>query len=72
MSNNYFALPAIVLKIMESVFVMKCIDYIRSCDNQFGFKPSCSTDVRINSLKEYMEYYKNRGTAVYHDSCNIS
>ena len=44
---------------------MKCSDYLISCDNQFGFKSFHSTDLCIYILKEYIEYYKNRGTTVY-------
>ena len=38
---------------------------LNSCDNQFGFKFSHSTDLCIYTLKEYIEYHKNRGTTVY-------
>ena len=36
-----------------------------SSDNQFGFKSCHSTDLCIYALKEFIEYYKNRGTTVY-------
>ena len=52
-SNNYrpIALATIVSKILESVLLMKCSDYLNSCDNQFGFKFSHSTDLCIYTLK---------------------
>ena len=66
-SNNYrpIGLTTIVSKILESGLLMKCSDYLNSCDNQFGFKFSHSTDLCTNTLKEYIEYYKNRETTVY-------
>ena len=44
---------------------MKCQDYLNSCDNQFDFKSSHSTDFFQYTLKEYIEYYKNRRSTVY-------
>ena len=38
--------------------------YLSSSDNQFGFKSCHSTDLCIYDLKEFIEYYKNRGTTV--------
>ena len=55
-SNNYrpIALATIVSKILESVLLIKCGEYLTSCDNQFGFKSSHSTDLCIYTLKEYL------------------
>ena len=66
-SNNYrpIALATIVSKILESVLLIKWGEYLTSCDNQFGFKSSHSTDLCIYTLKEYIEHYKNRGTTVF-------
>ena len=66
-SNNYrpIAFATIVSKILESVLLIKCGEYLTTCDNQFGFKSSHSTDLCIYTLKEYIEYYKNRGTTVF-------
>ena len=66
-SNNYrpIALATIVSKILESVILIKCGEYLTSSDNQFGFKSCHSTDLCIYALKEFIEYYKNRGTTVY-------
>ena len=66
-SNNYrpIALATIVSKILESVLLIKCGEYLTSCDNLFGFKSSHSTDLCIYTLKEYIENYKNRGTTVF-------
>ena len=66
-SNNYrpIALATIVSKILESVLLIKCGEYLTTCDNQFGFKSCHSTDLCIYTLKEFIEYYKNRGTTIY-------
>ena len=66
-SNNYrpIALATIVSRILESVLLIKCGEYLTACDNQFGFKSCHSTDLCIYTLKEFIEYYKNRGTTVY-------
>ena len=65
-SNNYrpIALATIVSKMLESVLLIKCGEYLTTCDNQFGFKSCHSTDLCIYTLKEFIEYYKNRGTTV--------
>ena len=66
-SNNYrpIALATIVSKILESVILIKCGEYLTSGDNQFGFKSCHSTDLCIYALKEFIEYYKDRGTTIY-------
>ena len=52
-SNNYrpIALAAIVSKILESVILIKCGEYLTSSDNQFGFKSCYSTDLCTYALK---------------------
>ena len=66
-SNNYrpIALATIDSKILESVILINCGEYLTSSDNQFGFKSCHSTDLCIYALQEFIEYYKNRGTTVY-------
>ena len=66
-SNNYqpIALATIISKLFESVLLLKCEVYLRTCSNQFGFKKGHSTDLCIYALKEYIEYYKNRNTSVF-------
>ena len=49
----------------ESVLLFKCEEYLSTSDNQFGFKSSHSTDLCIYTLKEFIDYYKTRGTTVY-------
>ena len=49
----------------ESVLLLKCAEYLSTSDNQFGFKSCHSTDLCIYTLKEFIDYYKTRGTTVY-------
>ena len=39
-SNNYrlIAFATITSNLLESVLLLKCSDYLTTCDNQFGFK----------------------------------
>ena len=55
-SNNYrpIALATIVSKILESVILIKCGEYLTSSDNQFGFKSCHSTDLCIYALKNLL------------------
>ena len=68
-SNNYrpIAIATITCtsKLLESVILLKRSDYLITCDNQFGFKASHGTDMCIYTLKEFIDYYKCRGTTVY-------
>ena len=50
---------------VESVLLLKCVEYLSTSDNQFGFKSLHSTDLWIYTLKEFIEYYKTKGTTVY-------
>ena len=36
-----------------------------TCNNQFGFKPKHSTELCIYTLKEFIDYYKQRSTSVF-------
>ena len=51
-SNNYrpIAIATITSKLLESVLLLKCSDYLTTCDNQFGFKASHGTDMCIYTL----------------------
>ena len=55
-SNNYrpIALATIVSKILESVLLIKCGEYLTLCDNQFNFKSSHSTDLCIYTLRNIL------------------
>ena len=66
-SNNYrpIALATIVSKMLESVLLLNCVEYLSTSDDQFRFKSLHNTDLCIYTLKEFIEYSKIRGTTVY-------
>ena len=67
-SNNYrpIAIATIVSKLFESIILYKCEKVLYTCDNQFGFKPiKHSTELCIYTLKEFIDYYKQRSTTVF-------
>ena len=66
-SNNYrpIAIATIVSKLYESTFLYKCKEFLKTCDNQFGFKRKHSTEFCIYTLKEFIDYYKQRGTTIF-------
>ena len=66
-SNKYrpIAIATIVSKLCESTILYKCEDFLKTCDNQFGFKRKHSTEFCIYTLKEFIDYYKQRGTTIF-------
>ena len=66
-SNNYrpIAIATIVSKLFESVILYKFEEFLYTCDNQFGFKSKHSTELCIYTLKEFIDYYKQRSTTVF-------
>ena len=66
-SNNYrpIAIATITSKVLESVILMKCEEYLFTSDNQFGFKAQHSTEFCIYSFLEFIDYYKKRNTTVF-------
>ena len=68
-SNKYrpiaIATCTIVSKLYESTILYKCEDFLTTCDNQFGFKRKHSTEFCIYTLKEFIDYYKQRGTTIF-------
>ena len=65
--NNYrpIALSSIASKVFEHVILCRLEEYLWTNDNQFGFKPSHSTDLCIYDLTEFIEYFKSRSTSIY-------
>ena len=65
--NNYrpIALSSIASKVFEHVILCRLEEYLWTNDNQFGFKPSHSTDLYVYTLTEFIEYFKSRSTSIY-------
>ena len=65
--NNYrpIALSSIASKVFEHVILGRLEEYLWTNDNQFGFKPSHSTDLCVYALTEFIEYFKSRSTSIY-------
>ena len=53
--THILLLLTITSKLLESVLLLKCSDYLTTCDNQFGFKASHGTDMCIYTLKEFID-----------------
>ena len=66
-SNNYrpIALATIISKLLESILLMKCEEYLCTSANQFGFKKAHGTELCIYTLREYIELYRKRSTTVF-------
>ena len=66
-SNNYrpIAIVPITSKVLESLILVKCEEFLYTSDNQFRFKSGHSTEFCIYTLKEYIEFYKRRNTTVF-------
>ena len=65
-SNNYRPIAiTITSKVLESVLLVKCEEFLYTSDNQFGFKSGHSTEFCIYTLQEYIEFYKRRNTTVF-------
>ena len=58
-------MPQLFLSYMSLLFFNKCEDFLKTCDNQFGFKRKHSTEFCIFTLKEFIDYYKQRGTTIF-------
>ena len=65
--SNYrpIAIANTMSKIFEQIFLDRIDVWVRSCDNQFGFKQYHSTDMCIFAVKEVIHYYRSRGSPVF-------
>ena len=65
--NNYrsMALANVISKVFESLNLLHCEQFLTTDDNQFGFKSGHSTDFCLYTLKEILEYYKQRNTTIF-------
>ena len=66
-SKNYrpIAIATIVSTLYESTILYKCKDFLNTCENQFGFKRKHSTEFCIYTLKEFIDYCKQRSTTIF-------
>ena len=65
-SNRPNTLATIISNLFESVLLLKWVDYLSTCSNQFYFKKGHNTDLCIYALKENIEkYYKNWNISVF-------
>ena len=57
-SGNYrpIAIANIISKVLESILLSRCEEFLYTTDNQFGFKPNHSTDMCIYTLKEVIHF----------------
>ena len=65
--SNYrpIAVATTLSKILERVWLNRCMGCLITTTNQFGFKPNHGTDMSIFILKEILSYYKTRNTPVF-------
>lgn len=65
--NNYRAIAVSnsISKILETVFMCKVESVAEADSYQFGFKSGHSTGLCTNTLKEVIQYYRERGSHVF-------
>ena len=65
--NNYrpIALVTVASKIFENVLLDILEPFLYTCDNQFGFKKSHSTDHCIYAMINVIDYYRSYNSSVY-------
>ena len=52
-------------KILEKVIYSRIKPYLSTSCNQFGFKPNVGTELRVFTLKEYLNYYHKLGSQMF-------
>ena len=65
--DNYrpIALSSTISKVFKNVILYRLEEYLWTTDNQFGFKDCHPTDLFVNTLTEFIEYFKSRSTSIY-------
>ena len=65
--SNYrpVAVATMASKLLERVWLNRCMDCLSTTNHQFGFKPEHGTDMSIFVLKEILSYYKHCNTPVF-------
>ena len=59
------ALYSVISKVFENVILYRLEQYLRTTNNQFGYKAGHSTDLCVYTLTEFIEYFKGRSTSVH-------
>ena len=64
---NYrpITLTTVVSKLFESYILHHLIDFLKTKDNQFGFKPNHGTDMSVFLLKQVASSYVSKDTPVF-------
>ena len=62
--TGLLALATVVSKLLESDMLHHLIDFLKTNDNQFGFKPNHGTDKSVFLLKQVASSYVSRDTSV--------
>ena len=65
--SNYrpIALVTLCSKLFEVVLLRLIDPFLKTCDNQFGFKADHSTDLCIFTLKSTIQYYRDNNSPVF-------
>ena len=66
-ADNYqpIAITSVTSKLFETVFLTRFSSLLGTCDNQFGFKSSHSTDMCVFVLKQMIELYTSSSSPIF-------
>ena len=61
--NNYrpVALSSVISKVFEKLLLSRIESYIKTSENQFGFKQGHGTELCVLTLKEIVRHYTSQG-----------
>ena len=65
--NNYrpVALSSVISKVFEKLLLSRIEAYIKTSENQFGFKQGHGTELCVLTLKEIVRYYTSQGSNIF-------
>ena len=65
--NNYrpVALSSVISKVFEKLLLSRTESYIKTSENQFGFKQGHGTELCVLTLKEIVRYYTSQGSNIF-------
>ena len=72
--SNYrpIALASIISKLFECIILKRCINNLKTTDNQFAYKSQHSTDMALFLLKQTIEAYRSKNTPVFLCTMDLS